>query len=122
MSWIAWTGVALLGGCGALARFGLTLLVADRLHPHLPLGTLAVNVSGAFLLGFLAGTSLDGDGRLILGAGAIGAYTTFSTWMVETQRVGEAGKGRLAVVNVLLSIALGLVAVYLGRLLGQQLY
>lgn len=121
MSWVVWAGVALLGGCGALARFGLTLLVADRLHPHLPLGTLAVNVSGAFLLGLLAGTSLGADGRLLLGAGALGAYTTFSTWMVETQRVAEAGKQRLAVANVLLSIVLGLGAVALGRFIATQL-
>ncbi|HET9678398.1 MAG TPA: fluoride efflux transporter CrcB [Solirubrobacterales bacterium] len=121
MSWAVWIGVALLGGCGALARFGLTLLVADRFHPHLPLGTLAVNVSGAFLLGFLAGTSVGDDGRLLLGAGAIGAYTTFSTWMLETQRVAEAGKRRIAVVNVVLSIALGLAAVALGRWIGSQL-
>lgn len=121
MSWIAWVGVAVLGGFGALARFGLTLFVADRLHPHFPLGTLAVNVSGAFLLGFLAGTSLGGDGRLVLGAGALGAYTTFSTWMLETQRLGEMGKQRVAVTNVLLSIVLGLGAVALGRLVGLQL-
>lgn len=121
MSLAVWVGVAVLGGCGALARFGLTLLVADRLHPHLPLGTMAVNVSGAFLLGLLVGTGLDGDARLVLGAGALGSYTTFSTWMLETQRVEEAGKRRVAVVNVLLSIALGLAAAYLGRLLGTSL-
>lgn len=115
MSMAVWAGVALLGGCGALARFGLTLLIADRLHPHLPLGTLAVNVSGAFLLGLLAGSGLGGDARLLLGAGALGSYTTFSTWMLETQRVGEAGKRNVAVVNVLLSIVLGLAAVALGR-------
>jgi fluoride exporter len=120
VSWSVWVGVALLGGLGALARFGLTLLVADRLHPHFPLGTLAVNVSGAFLLGFLAGTSLGGDGRLVLGAGAIGAYTTFSTWMLETQRVGEMGRRRLALANLLLSVVFGLAAVALGRLLGAQ--
>ncbi|HEX6204561.1 MAG TPA: fluoride efflux transporter CrcB [Solirubrobacterales bacterium] len=120
MSWVVWVGVAVLGGCGALARFGLTLLVADRLHPHLPLGTMAVNVSGAFLLGLLVGTGLDGDARLVLGAGALGSYTTFSTWMLETQRVGEAGKRRLAVINIALSIALGLAAVALGRWIGSQ--
>jgi CrcB protein len=116
-----WIGVGVLGGCGALARFGLTLLVADRFHPHLPLGTLTVNVSGAFLLGLLAGASLDGDARLLLGAGAIGSYTTFSTWMLETQRIDEAGKRQVAVVNVVLSIALGLGAAALGRVLGGQL-
>lgn len=121
MSLAVWVGVAVLGGFGALARFGLTLLVADRLHPHLPLGTMAVNVSGAFLLGLLIGTGLDGDARLVIGAGALGSYTTFSTWMLETQRIGEAGKGRLAVANVLLSIVLGLAAVALGRALGTHL-
>ena len=121
MSWLVWVGVAFLGGCGALARFGLTLLVADRLHPHLPAGTLAVNVSGAFLLGLLAGASVEGDARLLLGAGLLGAYTTFSTWMVETQRIGEAGRTQIAIANVVLSIAFGLLAAAFGRWIGQQL-
>jgi CrcB protein len=121
MSIAVWVGVGVLGGCGALARFGLTLLVADRLHPHLPLGTLAVNVSGAFLLGLLAGAAVDGDARMLLGAGALGSYTTFSTWMLETQRIDEAGKRRIAAINVVLSICLGLGAAFLGRALGQQL-
>lgn len=121
MSIAVWIGVGILGGCGALARFGLTLLIADRLHPHLPLGTLAVNLSGAFLLGLLAGASVDGDARLLLGAGAIGSYTTFSTWMLETQRIEAAGRRRIAVTNLVLSIVLGLVAAALGRALGQQL-
>ena len=121
MSWAVWVGVALLGGCGALARFGLTLLVADRLHPHLPLGTMTVNVSGAFLLGLLAGSAVGGDARLLFSAGLLGSYTTFSTWMLETQRVGEAGKQQIAVVNVLLSIALGLAAAALGRWISLQI-
>jgi CrcB protein len=121
MSWPVWIGVAMLGGCGALARFGLTLLVADRLHPHLPVGTLAVNVSGAFLLGLLAGASVEGDARLLLGAGLIGSYTTFSTWMLETDRIEEAGRRRLALLNVLLSIVLGVAAAALGRQLATHL-
>jgi CrcB protein len=122
VSWAVWIGVAFLGGCGALARFGLTLLVADRLHPHLPLGTMAVNVSGAFLLGLLAGASVDGSARLLFGVGLLGAYTTFSTWMVETQRIGEAGKRRIAILNLALSVALGLGAVALGRWIGIHLF
>lgn len=121
MSLVVWIGVGVLGGCGALARFGLTLLVADRFHPHLPLGTMAVNLSGSFLLGLLAGAAVDGDARLLLGLGAIGSYTTFSTWMVETQRIEEAGLRRIAVANVVLSVVLGVAAAALGRLLGQQL-
>jgi CrcB protein len=121
VSLAVWVGVGVLGGCGALARFGLTLFVADRLHPHFPAGTLLVNLSGAFLLGLLAGASVEGDARLLLGAGLLGSYTTFSTWMVETQRIGEAGKRRIAVLNVLLSIALGLAGAALGRILGGAL-
>jgi CrcB protein len=115
MSLVVWVGVGILGGCGALARFGLTLFVADRLHPHFPAGTLLVNLSGAFLLGLLAGGSVDGDARLLLGVGLLGSYTTFSTWMVETQRIGEAGKTRIAVANVVLSVVLGLAGAALGR-------
>lgn len=121
MNWVAWIGVAVVGGFGALARFGLTLFVTDRLHPHLPEGTLVVNVSGAFLLGLLAGAAVEGDARLILGAGLLGSYTTFSTWMVETQRIEEAGKRRIAVANIVLSIVLGLAAAALGHAIGAQL-
>jgi fluoride exporter len=121
VSLVVWIGVGFLGGCGALARFGLTLFVADRLHPHFPAGTLLVNLSGAFLLGLLAGASVEGDARLLLGAGLLGSYTTFSTWMVETQRIGEAGKTRIAVANVVLSVVLGLAGAALGRILGGGL-
>jgi CrcB protein len=120
MSWTVWIGVALLGGCGALARFGLTLIVADRLHPHLPVGTLAVNVSGAFLLGLLAGAAVEGDARLLLGAGLLGSYTTFSTWMVETQRIEEAGRRRIAIANLVLSVVLGLAAAAIGHAIGTE--
>ena len=121
MSWPVWVGVALLGGCGALARFGLTLLIADRLHPHLPLGTLAVNVSGAFLLGLLVGASLEGDAYLFAGTAALGSYTTFSTWMLETHRLGEDGERGGLIVNIALSAGVGLGAAALGRLIGAAL-
>jgi len=121
MSLVVWIGVGVLGGCGALARFGLTLFVADRLHPHFPAGTLLVNLSGSFILGLLAGAAVDGDARLLLGAGLLGSYTTFSTWMVETQRIGEAGKTRIAVANVVLSVVLGLAGAALGHALGSAL-
>jgi CrcB protein len=121
VSWAAWVGVAVVGGFGALARFGLTLLVADRFHPHLPVGTLAVNLSGAFLLGLLAGAAVEGDARLIFGAGLLGAYTTFSTWMVETGELRERGDLGAAALNVGGSLALGLAAVALGWAVGTTL-
>jgi CrcB protein len=118
MSAVVWVGVALLGGAGAVARFVVDGAVAERASGALPVGTLAVNVSGAFLLGLVAGLALTGDALLLAGTAALGSYTTFSTWMLETQRLVEDGDGRHAGVNIVLSLAAGIAAVALGRALG----
>ncbi len=106
-----------MGGVGALARFALDALVSERLGSGFPWGTLAVNVSGAFMLGVLAGTALRGDALVLAGTGALGSYTTFSTWMLESQRLGEDGQSRLLLLNMALSLGAGLGAVALGRAL-----
>jgi CrcB protein len=121
MSVALWCGVALLGGVGAVARFVLDWFVSLRLGFRFPFGTLAVNVSGAFLLGLLAGAAVRGDVRLLAGTALLGSYTTFSTWMLETQRLGEEGRQGLAVANVVLSVAIGLGVVALGHAIGAQL-
>jgi CrcB protein len=118
MSALTWAGVALLGGAGAVARFVVDGAVAERAKGELPVGTLVVNLSGAFLLGFVAGVALSGDALLLAGTATLGSYTTFSTWMLETQRLVEDGEGRHAAVNVVLSLAAGIAAVALGRTLG----
>jgi CrcB protein len=112
---IVWIGVALLGGVGACARFLLDGAIAAR--GGFPLGTLAVNVSGSFLLGILAGSDVSADAYLLAGTATLGAFTTFSTWMFETQRAAEEGRARVAWANVVLSAALGLAAAALGRAL-----
>lgn len=111
-------GVGVLGGIGALARFLVDGAVAQRLTGGFPAGTLAVNVSGAFLLGLLAGLALHGDALVLAAAGLLGSYTTFSAWMLEAHRLAEEGEGRVALANLALSLALGLAAVALGRELG----
>jgi fluoride exporter len=121
MSALVWVGVAVLGGAGALARFGLDSLVSSRFGRDFPLGTLAVNVSGAFLLGFLVGVSLEGKGYLLAGTAVLGSYTTFSTWMLETQRLGEDGEARGLLANLIFSVTVGLTAAALGRWLGGHL-
>ena len=121
MSAVAWIGVALLGGAGAIARFLLDGAVSARTGRDLPLGTLAVNVGGAFLLGLLAGVSLRGDALVLAGGATLGSFTTFSTWMFETQRLSEEGETRGALANAAFSLAVGLGAVALGRLIGDQL-
>ena len=121
MSPVAWAGVAVLGGAGAVLRFLLDGLVSARAGRDLPFGTLVVNLSGAFVLGIVTGVALTGD-ALVLAAGAtLGSFTTFSTWMFESQRMTEEGEGRFAIANVLVSVAVGLGAIALGRFIGSHL-
>jgi CrcB protein len=112
---IAWVGVALVGGLGALARFWLDGAVSRRVGGVFPAGTLAVNASGSFVLGVLVGAGVGGHALLVAGTGFVGAYTTFSTWMLETERLGEDGRWRGLWLNVALSLVVGLAAVALGR-------
>lgn len=118
---LLWCGVAVLGALGALARFLFDTAVASRAGGDFPFGTLAVNGSGAFVLGLLVGIALEGDAYLLAGTGAVGAYTTFSTWMLETHRLGEEGEPVLLFANIVISATLGLVAAALGRALGGLL-
>ena len=111
---IVWIGVALLGGVGACARFLVDGAVPAR---SFPLGTLVVNLSGAFLLGVLSGAGLSSDAYLLAGTATLGAYTTFSTWMFETERATEEGRPRVAWANIVISVVLGIAAAELGRLL-----
>ena len=114
-------GIALLGGAGALGRFALDGAVAARAGRAFPWGTLAVNLSVAFLLGLLTGAALSGDGLRLLGTGLLGAYTTFSTWTLEAHRQAEDGRGRGALLNLAGSLLLGLAAAWAGRRLGLAL-
>jgi CrcB protein len=93
------------------------VLVAERLGSGFPWGTFAVNVSGAFVLGAVAGSTLHGDALVLVGTGLLGSYTTFSTWMFESHRLGEDGQPWLLFANVVLSLATGIGAAALGRTL-----
>jgi CrcB protein len=116
-----WIATAALGGAGALLRFGIDAAVQRRSGGELPLGTLAVNLSGSFGLGLLTGLSVTGDALLLAGTATLGSFTTFSTWMLETERLAEEGEGRVALVNVVLPLGAGLAAAILGWLLGEAL-
>jgi fluoride exporter len=110
-------GIGVVGGIGAIARFLLDGFVSERAGAAFPWGTLAVNASGALALGAVAGAGLEGDAYRLVATGLLGAYTTFSTWMFESQRLGEEGRLRLGVLNIVGSLALGLLAVWIGRAL-----
>lgn len=116
-----WVGVALVGGAGALARFLADARVAAIVGRTFPFGTLVINLSGSLVLGVLFGAALHGNAYVLAGTATIGSYTTFSTWMYETQRLVEDGQSRSAAMNIVASVALGLAAAALGRAIGDAL-
>jgi fluoride exporter len=116
-----WIGVILAGGVGAVLRFLVDGAVARRAGKSFPFGTLAVNISGAVLLGFVGALALDRHIALIAGTAFVGSYTTFSTWMLETQRLGEERQVRNAAANIVVSIVLGIAAALFGQWVGGQL-
>jgi CrcB protein len=121
MTLVAAIGVGLLGGIGAICRFLLDGSVAGRLGRAFPYGTLAVNLLGAFLLGVLVGAALDDDAYRLAGTGLVGAFTTFSTWTLESHRLGEDGALAMGVLNFMVSLALGVTLAWAGRHLGAAL-
>ena len=86
-----------------------------------PWGTLAVNLSGAFTLGVLAGATISEDAYRLAGTGLLGAYTTFSTWALESHRLAEDGRGRLGAANLVASLLAGLAVAWLGQQIGELL-
>jgi fluoride exporter len=118
---VVWTGVALLGGVGSVLRFVMDRAVARRVAAGFPFGTLTVNLSGAALLAFLGGLALSKEASLLAGTAFVGAYTTFSTWMLETQRLAEERQTTAALTNIAVSVALGMAAAVLGQWAAQQI-
>ena len=121
MTIAVWAGVVLLGGVGAVLRFLIDRTVARRMAQPFPYGTLVVNLSGAVLLGLFSGLALSQHVALLAGTAFVGSYTTFSTWMLETQRLTEERQYSKAALNVVVSLVLGVAAAELGRLIGAHL-
>lgn len=116
-----WVGVVLLGGSGSVLRFLVDRTVARRMARTFPFGTLTVNITGALLLGLLAGLALSKDAALLAGTAFVGAYTTFSTWMLETQRLSEERQMLAASANIAVSVVLGVAAALAGQWVAEQL-
>ena len=118
--------VMLGGSFGALARFWVSMSINERFSGLFPYGTLVVNVLGSFLMGFLAmwlveHLSLNPLIRLAVFVGFLGAFTTFSTFSMETLNLFESGLAGHALLNMLLNVSLSVLAVWLGVVLGRQL-
>jgi fluoride exporter len=118
---LLWAGVLVTGGFGAVLRFLVDGAVARRAARSFPFGTLAVNISGAALLGLLGSLALSRHAALLADTAFIGSYTTFSTWMLETQRLSEERQIRRAVANLAASIVLGVAAALAGQWIGSRL-
>jgi fluoride exporter len=116
-----WVAVAALGGFGVVMRFAVDWMVSLRFGFGFPFGILAVNLSGAFLLGLLAGASVTGNAYLFAGSAVLGSYTTFSTWMFDTRQLSERGAPRAAASNVVISTGLGLAAAACGHAIASGL-
>lgn len=122
MTVVLWVGVALLGGLGSVLRLLVDETVRARVPADgFPTGILVVNLSGAAVLGLLSGLALDHDASLLLGTALVGAYTTFSTWMLDTVNAAGARMASFAVLNVVMALCLGFAAASLGRALGAGL-
>jgi CrcB protein len=118
MSLWLWVVTAIAGAIGAPLRYVIDGAVSNRAQTTFPFGTLAVNVSGSFILGLITGLVLyhafPVDGRLIVGVGLIGAYTTFSTFSFETASLIERREMRLAALNIGGSVVIGAAAAAAG--------
>ena len=121
MSAALWAGVAVFGGLGAVARLLMEHGVRRQLTMAFPVGTITVNVTGAFLLGVVHGTGLSHIGATLIGTGFLGAYTTFSGWMLETRSLRQDRRVRAAAANIAVSVVLGLLAAWAGLQLGLLL-
>lgn len=118
--------IAAGGAAGAVARFLVDAVVAERLGGAFPWGTLIVNASGSFVLGVLFALAIERavlptDIRGPLMIGFLGAYTTFSTLMLDSWRLVESGAIALALANVAGSAAIGMIAIVAGLALGRAI-
>jgi fluoride exporter len=115
-----WALVGLLGGGAATARFLIDATIASRSDHPFPLGILAINLAGAFALGLVAGAALSGEAPIVVAGGGIGSFTTFSTLMLDSHRLSEAGHTHLVWLNVGLSLIAGYAAIALGHWIGAH--
>jgi CrcB protein len=123
---LAYLWVAVGGALGSVGRFWINNLISNKFGEVFPLGTLVINVTGSFLIGIFAAMS-DPEGRMaaspgvrqFLMIGVCGGYTTFSSFSLQTLRLAQDRQWLYAGGNVILSVGLCLIAVWLGYVVGS---
>lgn len=116
--------IAIGAALGANARYLVGLWAGNRFGADFPYGTLIVNVSGSFLLGFLLTLAterlqISPEARLLFAVGFLGSYTTFSSFAVESMNLGREGTLWLSLLNIFGNNLIGLVSAVLGAYLAR---
>lgn len=115
MSGTGWIAVGLVGGAAAGARYLCDAKILRLSRGDFPVGILVVNLAGTLALGAAAGSGLQGEAMTIVAGGAIGSFSTFSTWMLDTH-ILRAGRGaKVACLNVAISLLAGFGAFVVGH-------
>jgi CrcB protein len=123
---MTWVAVLLGGALGSAARHGVNLMTSRTLGTPTPYATAAVNLIGSFAIGALAGAlaterlSLTPTERTLLFTGILGGFTTFSSLMLDTMVLWQAGSVAKAIANLIGQLVIGCVLVYLGYRLGLR--
>ena len=112
------------GFLGAISRYGVALWIGQRWGRSFPLGTFVINISGSFLIGLLMSLfterfMVNPQWRLLFVVGFLGAYTTFSTFEYETGTLLKDGEWMIAMLNVVLSVIVGFVALKVGEVVAK---
>ncbi len=111
---------------GGVSRYVLAGAVHEKLGAGFPYGTLAINISGCFFVGFLSALAdnklfFGPNARILLMTGFCGAYTTFSTYMLETGNLAKDGEISKAFLNILISTVVGFGAYWIGNIIGDAI-
>ena len=114
------------GGIGSVVRFLLASWIGQKWGKTFPLGTFVINVTGSFLIGFLMTLMSERfmenpQWRLLLVVGGLGGYTTFSTFQYETGKLVIDGELGFAALNMVLSVAVGFIALKLGDVIAKSI-
>lgn len=113
--------VSIGGFIGAISRFIISKQMQERNKTGFPIGTLTVNLLGAFLLGLLLGLNVKAELYTLLGTGFMGAFTTFSTLKLEAEQLRKSQKKRHFIIYLLSSYILGIILAFCGHLIGRAI-
>jgi len=124
----AYLAVMVIGAFGCAARMGLSIFFSEKYGASFPIGTLVVNVLGCFIIGLFAAMTRPDGGLLVhplvrqaVMIGLLGGFTTFSSFALQTVALAGDGEWAYATLNVLLSVVLCLLGVWIGQIIGVQI-